>query len=635
MCGISGYILRGNALSTANIIRMNDAIRHRGPDDEGFVCLHDNVLKAYSGSGSAGAIKEKYPRLSGELRSGLCLGFRRLSIIDLSEKGHQPMMDDKVCITFNGEIYNFMAIRNSLIEKGSTFHTGSDTEVVLKAYQHWGIDFVQQLNGMFAIAIVDLRIGKTFLVRDRSGMKPLFYYRNGSNITWCSEMKGILKAEWTRAALNMDGLILNYQFKTSVPPVTCFQNIHSVPPASILSVDIATLDVKEWQYWTIPIGGQKIRIAGEEAVHNIREKLRSITALQMQADVPLISMMSGGVDSTLVTALAHEQDPSLSCYTLSIDGSGTGADELPQARRMAERLGIRQYVQHISEQDIVDNALQQLSHFEEPYNSLDVIFNASQFLQQNGFKVILSGNGADEVFGGYGHNLNLPKWRKLRRYGFMAHLLPDTDARMRRLKYYLSLRSIGQYFLSTTGGLRAYEIGKLIRGIDQDHIHKITRPFISRADLGSDYEGLFYYDLKYSVGAHHVYHDDICAMRYSVEMRYPYLDHELIEMVAALPSDLRFDGRINKPLLRKVAADHIEPANLEMSKKGFNLPQDVALERNGDLQHFVAEQIAFLRTTGIFDTRGIDRIVNEARQKKYYQYLWQLVSTAVWMRTYL
>lgn len=635
MCGISGYILRGNAVRAANIIRMNDAIRHRGPDDEGYVCLQDGILKAYSGGDSEDAVKERYLRLNEDLWSGLCLGFRRLSIIDLSEKGHQPMMGDKVCITFNGEIYNFRSIRDSLIEKGSAFHTGSDTEVVLRAYQQWGIDFVQRLNGMFAIAIVDLHIGKTFLLRDRSGMKPLFYHRSGSDITWCSEMKGILKAEWVKAEMDLDGLILNYQFKTSVPPGTCFRNIYSLPPASVLSIDIATLEVKEWRYWTIPIDGPKVRISEEEAVHNVSKKLRSIMALQLQADVPLISMMSGGVDSTLITALAHEYDPAISCYTLSIDGSGAGADELPQAKRMADRLGIRQYVQHISEQDIVDNAMQQLGHFEEPYNSLDVIFDASRFLRQNGFKVILSGNGADEVFGGYGHNLNLPKWRKLRPYGFIAPLLPDADARLSRLKYYLSLRSIGQYFLSTTGGLRAHDIGKLVKGVDKEYIQKITRPFIARQDFPSDYEGLFYYDLKYSVGAHHVYHDDICAMRYSVEMRYPYLDHELIEMVAALPSGMRFDGRVNKPLLRKVAADHIEPANLQMNKKGFNLPQDAVLERNRDLQHFVAEQIAFLKTARIFDTRSIDRIVAEARGKKYYHYLWQLVSTAVWMRTYL
>lgn len=635
MCGISGYLIKGSSVKAANIIKINDAIKHRGPDDEGFVLLQDKQFKSYSGNDSVPAIKDTYPRLEESLNTTLSLGFRRLSILDLSEKGHQPMINNNVCITFNGEIYNFKVLRKVLQEAGYNFDTATDTEVVLKAYQHWGIGMVERLNGMFAIAIVDLALGKTYLIRDRLGIKPLFYFQDETHITWCSEMKGILKADWVQAKMNMDGLILNYQFKSSVAPSTCFQDIYALPPAHILSVDMAKLQIDIKQYWEIPTGISQNQMSQDDVVARLTEKLSHITALQMQADVPLISMMSGGIDSTLVTALAHEQDPTISCYTLSIDGSGNGADELPQAQDMAKRLGIKQYVQHITEQDIVDNAINHLSHFEEPYNSLDVIFNAAHYLQQNGFKVILSGNGADEVFGGYGYNLNLLKWKKLRRYSFMASLLPNGDPKFRRLKYYLSLKNIGQYFLSTTGGLRDRDIASLIKQTNLNQIQALTKPFIAKEHFTSDYEGLFYYDLKYSVGAHHVYHDDMCAMRYSVEMRYPFLDHELIEMVAALPLSLRYNGKINKPLLRHVATNYIQDSNLKMGKKGFNLPQDVALEHNKDLQQFVKEHIDFLKTTGIFESSAIDNVINEAKQKQYYQYVWQLVSTAVWMKTYL
>ncbi|OJV50457.1 MAG: asparagine synthase (glutamine-hydrolyzing) [Bacteroidetes bacterium 43-16] len=634
MCGISGYMTRHQAVKTSNIIRMNEAIRHRGPDDEGFVCLDDHTFRPFSGADSVPEIKALYPRLDATQQSRMALGFRRLSILDLSEKGHQPMLSGDVCITFNGEIYNFKSLRTVLQASGITFHTASDTEVILKAYQQWGIDMVSKLNGMFAIVIADLRLQKTFLIRDRLGIKPLFYAATGSHITWCSEIKGILKAEWIKPEMSMEGLLLNYQFKSSVAPSTCFEGIHSLPPAHILTIDHNSLSTSLSHYWEIPLGPAKGAADIEQTVAALEQKLAGITALQMQSDVPVISMMSGGIDSTLITALAHQQDRNISCYTLSIDGTGQGNDELPQARKMAEQLNIRQYIQHISEQDILENALQHISHIEEPYNSLDVIFNASKYLRSEGFKVILSGNGADEVFGGYPYSLNLPKWRKLKPYSFMAGLLPNSPS-MQRLKYYLSLKDIGQFFLSTTGGMRDYQLADLLKDQDLRSIRNITRPFLDKTKFSSDYEGLYYYDLKYSVGAHHVYHDDICAMRYSVEMRYPYLDHELIEMVAALPLSYRYNGRFTKPLLRKVAARHISPDNLHMSKKGFSLPQDRMLETSKELQDFVQKQIAYLKTTGLFEPKMIDKIVQEGAQRHYYLYTWQLVSTAIWMKTYL
>lgn len=634
MCGISGYITRNQAVKASNIIRMNGAIRHRGPDDEGYVCLDDNKFSAFSGADSVAEIRALYPRLEETALSRMALGFRRLAILDLSEKGHQPMLSDRVCITFNGEIYNFKSLKAELQAAGLSFYTESDTEVILQAYRKWGISMVRRLNGMFAIVIADLDLKKTFLIRDRMGIKPLFYAQTGSQITWCSEIKGILKAEWIRPELSMEGLLLNFQFKSSVSPETCFAGIRSLQPAHILTIDQETLSTSLDQYWQIPLSPAKYAGDITQAVAEVDQKLSSITALQIHADVPVITMMSGGVDSTLITALAQQHNKNISCYTLSIDGSGQGSDELPQARKMAELLNIRQYIQQISDEDILENAFHHISHIEEPYNSLDVTFNASRYLHAQGFKVILSGNGADELFGGYNYSLNLPRWRKLRPYGFMAGLLPNSPS-MQRLKYYLSIKDIGQFFLSTTGGMRDYQLADLVNNQDLRSIKNITKPFVEQTKFASDYEGLYYYDLKYSAGAHHVYHDDICAMRYSVEMRYPYLDHELIELVSGLPLAYRYNGRYTKPLLRKVASAYISPDNLQMSKKGFSLPQDRVLETNKALQDFVQKQIAYLKTTGLFDPKAIDKVVREGAQRRYYLYTWQLVSTAIWMQTYL
>ena len=633
MCGINGYIVRKSVVA-ANIARMNQAIRHRGPDDEGYVLLQNEKWNAFCGEESMPEIQKKFSKLNKEYQSKIALGFRRLSIIDLSENGHQPMIEGDVCITFNGEIYNFKSIRTALIQAGYRFQTQTDTEVILKGYLHWGIAVVDKLNGMFSIAISDLKIAKTFLIRDRVGLKPLFYHTDGNHFSWCSEMKGLLQADWVHSEMNMEGLILNFQFKTSVAPITCFKNIFSVPPAHILSISHHDLKVQQECYWELPISTSKSEIEFEEASRLLAEKLSDITRLQMNTDVPLVSMMSGGIDSTLITALAHKWDKNLTCYTMSIDGSGMGLDELPQAQKMAQKLNVHQLVQTATEDDVVENALLNMQHIEEPYNSLDVFFTASKYLQEQGFKVILSGNGADEVFGGYGYNLKLAQWRKLQNLKLLTTPIPAIG-RLKKLKYYSSLKNVGAFFLSTTGGLRAYDITKLMPAYSSKNILDITAPYLSNEAFSDDYEALFYYDLRYSVGAHHVYHDDICAMRYSTEMRYPYLDHELIALVASLPTSFRYNGLVNKPMLRHIAKDIIVPDNLEMPKKGFSLPLEQALQQNATMKNFIDSNIQYLKSTTIFNNEMIDKIVNEGYQNKLYAYILQLVSTAVWMKKYL
>ena len=635
MCGISGYISSQEPVNSSNILRMTQAIKHRGPDDEGYLCVTDSQFVSYSGKDSVVSIKQQFPALNPDVKSKIAVGFRRLSIMDLSDKGHQPMTDHDVCITFNGELYNYQAIKSQLIQFGYVFKGNSDTEVVLKSYLHWGIQMVDFFNGMFAIAIVDLRAQKTFLIRDRIGIKPLFYFKNATHISWCSEIKGILEAEWVRPEINLKGLAMNFQFKTTPPPLTCFQKIYSVPPACILAISHQDLSSSLYHYWNIPNGQkEKTNITYEDAINALEDKLNNILSLQLQCDVPLICMMSGGIDSSLLTALAHSQDPTLSCYTMGIDGSGKGLDELPQAKKMAKKLAIKQYIQQVQEADVMENALNYLSHFEEPYNDLDVFFTSSKFLRQQGFKVVISGNGADEIFGGYGYNLNLKKWQTIQRLRVFKPLLPSFGNKIKKLKYYSSLQTIGQYFQSTTGGFRDHEIDKLMPSIGLKEIQKWTSPFIAEKDFESAYEGLFYYDLKYSVGAHHVYHDDICAMRYGVEMRFPYLDHELIELVASFPLSYRYDGKTAKPLLRSLATPYIEPENLTMKKKGFVLPQDEIMNSNKDLKDFVAKQILFLKSTDIFNNDEINLILNKEKARKHYSQTWQLVSTAIWLQKY-
>ncbi|MFT3904540.1 MAG: asparagine synthase (glutamine-hydrolyzing) [Niabella sp.] len=634
MSGISGYIVKGEPVKAENIMRMTEAIRHRGSDDEGYVCVGESGMLSYAGKDSMPEVQVKYPLINPDLQTSLALGFRRLATLDLSTQSHQPMCADSVAITFNGEIYNYQELRKKLEKEGQHFLSDGDAEVVLKAYLVWGIDMIGRLNGMFAITIVDLKLQTTFLIRDRLGIKPLFYYVDEKHITWCSEIKGILQVDWISPMLDMRGLILNYQFKSSVAPYSCFQNIYELSPGSYMTIDHDNLFVRHFSYWQIPVRQPILNVDKNTAVEMVKDKLKSVVRLQRCSDAPFISMMSGGIDSTLLTSLAFSQDNTLPCYTMSFDGSGNGMDELPQSRKMVERLGIKQqFVQQISDEDVVQNAIEYTSHFEEPYVAVDVVFNAAHFLNEKGFKVVLSGNGADAAFAGGGLYLN--RWKQRQRFSFIRNFIPPFHDYLKKIRYHLNMPRVGDYYLSTTGGMRNYTIAALQNKYGLQDIQHFTHPFISEENFANDYEALFYYEVKYSVGAHHVYHDDICAMRFGVEMRYPYLDHELLELVACLPVSYRYDGQVSKPLLRELAAPFIDPENLRMSKKAFTLPLTRIMEQNRAFQHFVQEQIRFLKTTGLFNPKAIDGIIAEGGRTHLYRHTWQLVSTAIWMQKYL
>ncbi len=239
MCGISGYYSFHKSISSTNILEMNQAIRHRGPDDEGFWMYNTDEGISFSGNDSTQKIKEQFPVLK-DGNSNIALGFRRLSIIDLSEKGHQPMLseNEQIIITFNGEIYNFKKLRKELESLGYSFHSSSDTEVILKAYQEWGSSSFAKLDGMFAICIVDLISQKLILARDRVGMKPLFYHLGKEGLVWASEIKALLKNEWVKPEINWNGVYTNFLFQTTLAPQTCFQHIFSLEPASFMTIDL-------------------------------------------------------------------------------------------------------------------------------------------------------------------------------------------------------------------------------------------------------------------------------------------------------------------------------------------------------------------------------------------------------------
>jgi len=629
MCGICGYYSFRKEISSKNILEMNNAIRHRGPDDEGFWISDGFYGKSFSGNDSIQKIKETFPVLN-EFSSKIALGFRRLSIVDLSEKGHQPMLsdDEKITITFNGEIYNFRKIRKELEILGYHFKSNSDTEVILKSYEEWGTEMFSRFDGMFAIALVDLEKQKLILGRDRVGLKPLFYFKNENALVWASEIKSILKNEYIKPEINWNGVYTNFLFQTTLAPETCFQNIFSLDPASFLVLDLNDFSISKQLYWNFPT--KKIEnITAEEAAAKVDGLLAESIKEQLFADVPVTSMMSGGIDSTLITAKAKPFKNDINAFTISYQFSES---EVKNASLMAEKIDIQHDVKKVSDEEILNQLKENIQHFEEPYSSLEVLMNAAEFAKNKGFKVVLSGNGADELFAGYSHSLKLNKWLSMKNFNFIRHFIVTNDDFSRKVKNYFSQDDMLDFFRQSQVGMKPFEA----KSIFSDVVFNTIKTNLKDKKLSEtkDYQGLFEYDMKYSLSSHHVFRDDLSAMKYGVEFRYPYLSNALIDYVSSLPEKLRYNGIKNKPLLRKVADQYLPAEILKMPKRGFSFPLAHFIKTEPKVREFILENLNSLKKRNFFKPEIIDQWSNNQKNEYDCVKIWQLVTFELWYQKY-
>lgn len=629
MCGITGYYSFHKSISSTNILEMNQAIRHRGPDDEGFWMYSNGEGASFSGNDSTQKIKEQFPVLK-EKNSNIALGFRRLSIIDLSEKGHQPMLskNEQIIITFNGEIYNFKKLRKELESLGHSFCSTSDTEVILKAYQEWGSSTFAKLDGMFAVCIVDLISQKLILARDRVGMKPLFYHHSKEGMIWGSEIKALLKNQLVKAEINWNGVYTNFLFQTTLAPQTCFQNIFSLEPASFMTIDLKNQKITTEKFWRLPSQSEK-NISDEEAVKRIDELLSESISEQLYADVPVAVMMSGGIDSTLIASKSKSFSANVNTYTISYPFS---EEEVHNASLAARHFGISHEIKKVNDEEALEDLKENIQHFEEPYSSFEVLINAAKYAHNQNFKVVLSGNGADELFAGYSHTLKLNRWLLMRNFNFIGPLIFTKDKFSQRVKNYFSQDHMFDFFRQSQISMRPMEVKSLI-----------TPAIYSKIDLhlseyhlseGKNYAGYFEYDMKYSLSSHHVFRDDLSAMKYSVEFRYPYLSNNLIDYVSSLPENIRFNGIQNKPLLRKAAKKYLPQEVLNMPKKGFSFPVNYFIKNEQKVRDFITENLESLKKRNFFNAAVIDEWWNHQEHEYDWVKIWQLVTFELWYQKY-
>ncbi|MFL6213171.1 MAG: asparagine synthase (glutamine-hydrolyzing) [Blastocatellia bacterium] len=612
MCGIAGYI--GNvdeATRRLAVQAMTDAIERRGPDGAGL---------------------ESWPDAT--------LGHRRLAIIDLSEAGHQPMLteDRRLGVVFNGEIYNFHELRRELIERGCRFRSLTDTEALLHGYREWGLDaMVARLRGMFAFALWDDERRKLFLVRDRLGVKPLVYIADGQSLAFASTARALKDAGLT-GDLNPQAIAEYLEFGFITDDRAVYRNVIKVPAAGI--VEWADGRVTTRCYWQPPEVNPSLRISFDEAVEETERIFVESVRLRLHADVPVGALLSGGVDSSLVCWATAKLGADVAAYTVGTPGDVW--DESEDARATAQQLGVRHHVLEMSAGDAPD-VDELVSAFGEPFACASALgmLGVSRVVSSSA-KVLLTGDGGDDVFLGYPEHRHF--WMAQRLAGALPGFSTNVWQRCRDgLPQRGVMRRARSFMDYVTGGLGAvtqardgwpvYQrnglLGERLRDVripqreiawSQASARRVLTDFL-RYDLGTRFTGEYLPKV------------DGATMHHSIEARSPFLDYRLWEFAASLPFELRLKGGTLKAILRELARRRLGERVATGRKRGFGIP----------VQRWIAgkwrERVAASLRDGLLEREGwirgdaaVAQLERAARVGWSPNQLWYLFVLESWLR---
>jgi asparagine synthase (glutamine-hydrolysing) len=626
MCGLAGVCHFDGAPVTVDVLKaMTDAVAHRGPDGEGHI--------------AAGAVG---------------LGHRRLAIIDLSERGRQPMAIDggEIVLVHNGEIYNFRELRAELESRGHCFRSSTDTEVIGHAYQEWGDACVERFNGMFAFAIWDRRegtgAGRLLLARDRYGVKPLYYAESSRAFVFGSEIKALLRHPAVVARLNLEALSEYFTFQNIFTDATLFDGVRLLPPGSTLTIDMNRPSVERRRYWDYRFSSDSFSIGPEEAARELLRLFEQAVTRQLVADVPVGAYLSGGMDSGSITAVASRQLQRIRTFTGGFDlssasGLELGFDERPAAERMANQFKTEHYemVMHAGDMEHVLPDL--IWHLEDLrvgqcYPNYYVARLASRFV-----KVVLSGNGGDELFAGY-------PWRYYRvadnpatyfdtYYDYWQRLIPDQDRE-------------ACFSAAAFRAIRHHDPRAVFRGV----FNGANQPLDSIPDV---INASLYFEIKTFLHGLLVVEDKL-SMAHGLETRVPFLDNDLVDFALTVPPRLKLrdldrapyvdedepgkstryhnlptaDGKM---VLREAMRTLIPPVIATGPKQGFSAP---------DASWFAGESIDYVnallrgkdaRIRDYFNADYISRVLEEHTSGKINHRLliWSLLSFEWWCRVFL
>jgi asparagine synthase (glutamine-hydrolysing) len=631
MCGISGVLAFENSgfeVTADYLARMRDTMVHRGPDGAGLWISRDR-------------------------RVGLA--HRRLSIIDLSQAAAQPMSDGdgSLQVVFNGEIYNHAEIRRELQDLG---HRGwktnhSDTEVILHAFAEWGIDCLHKFRGMFAIALWDAKVRRLWLIRDRIGIKPLYYSTHHGRITFASEIKALLQDSDQARAVNEEALFHYLSFITTPAPDTLFAGIHKLPPGSYLTID-ADGRRHAARYWdvldhTTPLEG----VSEEEIAERLLAELRTSVALRSVSDVPVGVFLSGGIDSSTNAVLFSEcAAETLKTFSVGYDQNYRGCEsELPQASQFATHIGAVHHERVLKEEDFLEFLPRMIYLQDEPIADpvCMPIYFLSKLARDHGVVVAQAGEGSDELFWGYRHwkqILNLIRWnhypcpRAARKLGLHALSLLGKS----RSTQYEFLRRASDGVPIFWSGVDAFPqrakldlLSPRLRSRFKNQtswqaIRPIHERFMQKAWEKTPVKWMTYVDLNLRLPELLLMRLDKMGMGASLETRVPFLDHKFVQLAMSIPEEVITRGNESKHILKKAVRGFIPDDIVDRRKQGFGVPIDHWF--SGQFGEFARRELAeFCRKTDFLDQTAVMKLTESGRGRN----VWFLLNFALWWKEFI
>jgi asparagine synthase (glutamine-hydrolysing) len=568
MCGIAGFCDFTHSVDDEILQSMTDVLAHRGPDSGGIhMFRQENV--------------------------NIGMGHRRLSILDLSTKGNQPMHKDSLTIVFNGEIYNFKEIRDELVTKGCVFNSDSDTEVILLAYQIWGMESINRFVGMFSYALFDSGIQKLFLVRDRVGVKPLYYYHDTNIFLFSSELKSFHKHPRFKKEINLDALAQYLKYSYVPTPHCIFKNAFKIKPGHYIEYNLKSLVLKEIKYWDVVdvYNKPKIKIDFNDAINETQAKLETAFNYRMVADVPVGVFLSGGYDSTAVAAILQKsRTDKIKTFTIGFHESEY--NEAIEAKKIAKYLGTDHTEFYVTAKDALGIIDDLPNVFDEPFadNSVVPTLLVSKLAREQ-VKVALSGDGGDEIFGGYDKFDNsiryasqLPHFVQSLFASVMKNINPEAipfftnyynfSSRFEKMQKIWETHSPFEAMKCISHFITDNELKSLLIGNYQE----VSTYFDIEHELSGandDLNKLLAIDYKTFLMDNNLVKIDRSGMSVGLEGREPFLDQHIIEFVSRLPSDFKIRNGSRKALLKEIVHKYVDPRLMERPKQPFLAPLSI------------------------------------------------------------
>lgn len=619
MCGIAGVWEHKSSVDTAALKRMGEVLQHRGPDDGG-VFIDESC--------------------------GLGLAHRRLSIIDLSAGGHQPMERRDFVVTYNGEIYNFRDIRRELETRGVRFTSDSDTEVLIEAFVAWGDAAVHKFRGMFAFAIWNKRIQVLTLCRDRAGVKPLYYYSDGRRFAFASELKALCTHPSVRRELDADGLALFLAFGYIPSPHSIFKNISKLEPGHILTIGPGGIMEKK-KYWDVADAARMGKEGEIQEEHLATQKTESILEeafkLRMVSDVPVGVFLSGGIDSSLVTALLAK-DATQALRTFTIGFEDDRYDEAKFAKKVARHLGTEHHELYLTAARAAEIASRLPDLFDEPFAAGSAIptFFVSEFARGS-VTVALSADGGDELFSGYGRKYPLSA-EAFRRYaalppvaGYIGKALKPLFSHSLRIQLLAARSNAAEtYALLNKNVYSEAEIRRLTRGTTHArHLDVYRTQFEDFAGLDPMTQFQLF-DVKTNLADNILTKVDRASMAVSLESREPFLDLRIMEHAFSLPDALKRKNGEDKYLLKQILYTYVPRELVDRPKHGFSMPlRDMLAKAPRDLVGEYLDE-SRIRREGILDAEAVQYEKSAFREGGGTPArLWRLLTFQMWKDRWL